>query len=77
MKKVRLIAIWTAVLLYCLLMFIFAEDKTKFVQASESNARIVYNGKEASIGIKPVLIEGCNYLSVRVISSLFDKNIYW
>lgn len=77
MKKFRLTAIWTAVLLSCILMFTFAEDLAKAVQAYESDATIVYNGKEANLGIKPVLIDGCNYLSVRIISSLFNKNIYW
>lgn len=77
MKKVRLAVTWTAILLSCLLMFAFAEDRGKVVQGTESDARIIYNGKEAVFGIKPVLIDGSNYLSVRVISSLFDKNIYW
>ncbi|MEA4847922.1 MAG: stalk domain-containing protein [Clostridiaceae bacterium] len=76
MKKVRSAAIWTAIL-SCLLIFAFAEDVEKAVQGTVSDARIIYNGKEAELGIKPVLIEGSNYLSVRVVSSLFDKNIYW
>lgn len=77
MKKVRLAVIWIAILLSCILMFTFAEDRGKVVQGTESDARIIYNGKEAVFGIKPVLIDGSNYLSVRVISSLFDKNIHW
>jgi hypothetical protein len=61
----------------CLLVFAFAEDTGKIVQGTESDARIIYNGKEAVLGLKPVLIDGSNYLSVRAVSSLFEKNIYW
>ncbi len=77
MKKARLTVIWAAILLSCLLVFAFAEDTGKIVQGTESDARIIYNGKEAVLGLKPVLINGSNYLSVRAVSSLFEKNIYW
>lgn len=77
MKKIRLAVTWIIVLLSCLLVFTFAEDTKRVVRGTESDARIIYNGKEAVFGIKPVLIEGSNYLSVRVVSTLFDKNIYW
>jgi len=58
-------------------MFTFAEDITKVIQATGSNARVMYNGKETSLEIKPVLVEGYNYLSIRALASLFDKNIDW
>jgi len=77
MKKVRLTVIWAAILASCLLIFAFAEDTGKLVQGTESDARIIYNGREAVLGLKPVLINGSNYLSVRAVSSLFEKNIYW
>jgi len=77
LKKKGYTAICIVIVLSILLMFTFAEDMAKVVQGIESNARIIYNGKEADIGIKPIIVDGSNYLSVRVISSLFDKNIYW
>jgi hypothetical protein len=58
-------------------MFASAEENTTAVQGEKSNARIIYNGEEVDLGLKPILIEGYNYLSVRVISSLFNKSIYW
>ncbi len=76
-RTVRLIIILIIISLSCLSMFIFAESKAKIIQGTESDAKVVYNGKEVSLGLKPVLIEGYNYLSVRAVSSLFDKNIYW
>lgn len=77
MKKARHITAWIAVLLSCFLMCTFAEDITEVIQATGSNARVIYNGKEASLEIKPVLVEGYNYLSVRALASLFGKNIEW
>jgi len=77
MKRTGLTTIWAAILASCLLIFAFAEDTGKIVQGTESDARIIYNGKEAVLGLKPVLINGSNYLSVRAVSSLFEKNIYW
>ena len=56
MKKAGLTVIWAAILASCLLVFTFAEDTGKIVQGTESDARIIYNGKEAVLGIKPVLI---------------------
>lgn len=77
MKGLRKITLWTAILLSCLLIFTFADDISKILQAVESNARVVYNGKEANLGVKPVLISGHNYLPIRALSVLFDKNISW
>ena len=77
MKRTGLTTIWAAILASCLLIFAFAEDTGKIVQGTESDARIIYNGKEAVLGLKPVLINGSNYLSVIAVSSLFEKNIYW
>ena len=77
MKKVRLILIWTVIVLSCLLIFASAQEDTTVIQGEKSNARIIYNSEEVNLGLKPVLIEGYNYLSVRAISSLFDKSIYW
>ena len=77
MKNTRHLVIWTVIILSCLLMFAFADDITKVMQAAESNARIVYNAKEVSLGLKPFSIEGSNYLSVRALAVLFDKNIDW
>lgn len=77
MKNIRQIIIWTAVILSCIFIITYAEDIAKAIHAAESNARIVYNGKEASLGIKPVLVEGNNYLSVRALAILFNKSIDW
>lgn len=77
MKGFRRLAIWTAIFLSCLIVFTFADEVTEVIQAHGSNARIVYNGKEVSLGIKPVLVEGYNYLSVRALAVLFDKHIDW
>ncbi|HYF82209.1 MAG TPA: stalk domain-containing protein [Clostridia bacterium] len=77
MKTIRHLTIWTIIILSCLLMFTFADDITKVIQAAESNARIIYNDKEVSLGVKLFSIEGSNYLSVRALAVLFDKNIDW
>ncbi len=77
MKNTRHLTIWTLIILSCLLMFTFADDITKVIQAVESNAKIVYNQKEVTLGTKPVSIQGYNYLSVRALAVLFDKNIDW
>ncbi len=77
MRSIRYFTIWTAILLSCLLIFTFADDMAKVIQAAESKAGVAYNGKEVSLGIKPVLVEGYNYLSVRALAELFDKNIDW
>lgn len=77
MRSIRYLAASTAILLSCLVIFTFADDMEKVIQGSESNAGILYNGKEVSLGIKPVLLEGYNYLSVRAMAVLFDKNIDW
>ncbi len=77
MKNIRYLTIGAVIIISCILMFAFAEDITKAIQAAESNARIVYNGKEVSLGLKPFSIEGSNYLSVRAVAVLFDKNIDW
>jgi hypothetical protein len=77
LKNARHLTLWTIIISSCLLMFTFAEDITKVIQAAESNARIVYKGKEVSLGVKPFSIEGSNYLSVRALAVLFDKNIDW
>ncbi|MHB1394392.1 MAG: stalk domain-containing protein [Clostridia bacterium] len=77
MKNTRHLTIVTVIILSCLLMFTFADDITKIIQAAESNARIIYNQKEVTLGTRPFLIEGYNYLSVRALAVLFDKNIDW
>ena len=77
MKNIKQFIIWTGIALSCLLTFTFADDITKVIQAAESNAKVVYNGKEVNLGAKPFLIEGSNYLSVRALAVLFEKNIDW
>lgn len=77
MKSIKYLTVWAAILLSCLLIFTFADNISKVIQGAESNAKVVYNGKEVSLGLKPVLIEGYNYLSVRALAILFDKNIDW
>lgn len=77
MKCTRNIITAVIILLPCLFTFAFADDAAKAVQAVESSARIIYNGKEAVLGIKPFSIEGYNYLSVRALADLFNKNIDW
>lgn len=76
MKNTRLLVIVT-IILACLLTFTFADDVAKTVQAVESNAGIIYNGREVALGIKPFSIQGYNYLSVRSVADLFNKNIEW
>ena len=77
MRKVRRIATLITVLLSCLTIFTSAQSKERIMQAAESDAKVIYNGKEADLGLKPVLIEGSNYLAIRAVSSLFEKSIYW
>lgn len=77
MKSIRCLIIWTTILLSCLLIFTFADDMAKDIQATESDVRVVYNGKEVSLGIKQLFAEGYNYLSVRALAELFDKNVEW
>ncbi len=77
MSGFRRMTIWTAVFLSCLIVFTFADDVAEIIQAVESNAKIEYNGKEVSLGIKPVSVDGYNYLSVRAMAMLFNKNIDW
>lgn len=77
MKNTRRTAIGIIILLSVLLTFTFADDVAKAVQAVESNARVIYNGSEVALGNKPFLIQGYNYLSVRSLADLFNKNIDW
>lgn len=65
------------ILISCLVTFAFADDAAKAVQAVESDARIMYNGREVVLGNKPFAIQGYNYLSVRSLAELFNKNIEW
>lgn len=69
MKRIRHLTMLTAILLSCIVVFVFAEDMAK--------ARILYNGKEVSLESKPLMVDGSNYLSVRALAVLFDKNIEW
>ncbi|HYE81333.1 MAG TPA: stalk domain-containing protein [Clostridia bacterium] len=77
MKNAGRIFILAVILVSCLLMFTFAVDVAKKVQAVESNTRIIYNSKEVSLGEKPFTIEGSNYLPINALAELFSKNIYW
>lgn len=63
-----------AVLLACLLIFSYADE---IGEAVISNAKIIYNGNEVNLGIKPVAIDGHHYLPVRASADLFSKDIEW
>lgn len=77
MKNTRAMVIWAAVILLCLSFAVAADDAGKAVNAFESTAKIFYNGKEAALTAKPVLVEGENYLSLRELAGLFGMSIEW
>jgi len=76
-KNVRDIIVWIVVTLLCLSFAVAADDVGKTVNAYESAVRIFYNGKQAALMAKPVLVEGENYLSLRDLAGLLGMNIEW
>lgn len=77
MRGTRPLMLFSVIMLFSLGLFTFADSTARAVQAVESDARIIYNGREAVLSIKPYSIEGYNYLSVRSVAELFGKGIEW
>lgn len=75
MKNIKHITAGAIILSFCLVTFAFADNAAKVVQAVESNAKIIYNGKEAALGARPFIIQGSDYLSLNAIAALFGKNM--
>lgn len=74
MKAAKHVAFLIVILLTCLLVFAYADEVG---EAVISDAKIIYNGNEVKLGIKPVAIDGYHYLPVRALASLFSKDIEW
>lgn len=77
MKRMLDIVVWTAVVLLCVSFAVAADDIGKTINVFESTAKVIYNGKEAVLTTKPMLVGTENYLSLKDLAGILGMRIEW